>query len=240
MKKILILLFFVTATSAAQTVDYNKIILPKSAENTDLGERLVQIAWENNPSNKAVVKEKDVAKQNLRLARWQWLDNVYGMANFNEFTIDEEDDPGVINNPNYVPQYNPYLPLYNVGVRLSLGDLVSMPVRTKKAKEEMNIASENINARKLELRALVLTNYQNYVMNKELLKIQNEITEDANASFTLAERKFKDGDLSFEDYNKALKAYNEERVRKITAENAFMISKIKIEEVIGVRMEDVE
>jgi outer membrane protein TolC len=239
MKKLLILLSIISMEALAQTTDYNKIILPKTVENNDLGERLVQIAWDNNPNNKVALKQKEVAVQNLRLARWQWLDNIYGMANYNEYVV-KETDPTVTQNPNYIEKYNPFWPMYNIGVRLSLGDLVSNPVRTKKAKEEVSIASENINARKLQLRSLVLTHYQNYVMNKELLKIQNEIAEDANAAFSLAEQKFKDGDLSFEEYNKALKAFNEERVRRITAENSFMLSKIKLEEIIGVRMEDVE
>jgi outer membrane protein TolC len=239
MKKILILLSILSTAALAQTTDYNKTILPKNVETNDLGERLVQIAWDNNPNNKVVLKQKEVALQNVRLARWQWLDNIYGMANYNEYVVKEK-NATITQDPNYVEKYNPFWPMYNVGVRLTLGDLISNPVRTKKANVEMDIANENINARKLQLRSLVLTHYQNYVMNKELLKIQNEIAEDANASFTLAEQKFKDGDLSFEEYNKALKAYNEERVRRITSENSYMLSKIKLEEIIGVRMEDVE
>jgi outer membrane protein TolC len=207
MKKILILLSILSTAALAQTTDYNKTILPKNVETNDLGERLVQIAWDNNPNNKVVLKQKEVALQNVRLARWQWLNNIYGMANYNEYVVKEK-NATITQDPNYVEKYNPFWPMYNVGVRLTLGDLISNPVRTKKANVEMDIANENINARKLQ--------------------------------FTLAEQKFKDGDLSFEEYNKALKAYNEERVRRITSENSYMLSKIKLEEIIGVRMEDVE
>ena len=237
MKKIIVLLLFIGSIAQAQKIDYNKIILPKNAQNVDLGERLVQIAWENNPTNEAYRKQVSVAKQSVRLANWTWLNDIYGVLNLNEVTVnpDKFKDP---NNQNTNPAN--LFPLYNFGLRLSLGTFVNMPIQAKRAREEMKIAEANLNSRKLTLRALVLVNYQNYLMNKELLKIQTDVTEDANAAYVLAEKKFKDGDLSFEEYNAALQGLNVEKVRKITSENAFMLAKIRLEEVVGVRMEDVE
>ncbi|HYG40697.1 MAG TPA: TolC family protein [Cytophagales bacterium] len=236
MKKLIILLIAISPVAYGQKIDYNKIILPRSAQNIDLGERLVQIAWENNPNNKIVLQEKNVAKESLRLARWSWLDNIYGVYNYNEYT-----NSGAKTNVNPDPNaQNIIYPKYNLGVRLSLGDLVSIPLRTKRAKEEVFIAEESINARKVELRSQVLVAYQNYLMTRELYRIQTEVTEDANAAFSLTENKFKDGDLTFEEYNEGLQAFNAERVRKITAENAYQLSKIRLEEIVGVRMEDIE
>lgn len=254
MKKLIILFMAISSIAVGQKIDYNKIILPRSAQNLDLGERLVQLAWENNPTNKAVLQEKNVARENVRLARWSFLDNVYGIYNVNEFTYGKNvgevtikpnnPDPNIPDEVTGIPvggaYGNPFYPKYNFGIRITLGDFVRIPLQTKRAKDQFNIAEENINARKVELRSLVLVAYQNYLMNRELFKIQTEVTEDANAAFSLAEKKFKDGDLTFEEYNEGLQVYNAERVKKITSENAFLISKIKLEELVGVRMEDIE
>ena len=54
MKTFTVLFVFALASlsAAAQNVDYNKIILPDGAVVVDLEEKLVQLAWRNNPQTK--------------------------------------------------------------------------------------------------------------------------------------------------------------------------------------------
>src|SRR5688500_12122389 len=120
MKKLILLFIIISPLAWGQQIDYNKIILPKNAQNIDLGERLVQIAWDNNPENKAIIQEKEVAKQNVRIARWAFLDNIYGVYNINEFTYSEN-----TNSSQYVTVKNADYPNPNAGPEFISGPLVS-------------------------------------------------------------------------------------------------------------------
>ena len=61
MKKI-ILLLFVTANVLGQNVDYNKIILPDHVQSPDFAEKLVQLAWKNNPQNEVLRREIKISE----------------------------------------------------------------------------------------------------------------------------------------------------------------------------------
>ena len=47
----LTILFILPLAVFAQRVDYNKIILPVGATDISFEERLVQLAWQNNPAS---------------------------------------------------------------------------------------------------------------------------------------------------------------------------------------------
>lgn len=81
--------------------------------------------------------------------------------------------------------------------------------------------------------------YQAYLTSVELLKVQTEGLEDAFANFSLSEQNFKAGKLSVEAYNSALGNYNSQKSQKILSEGNVNLAKIDVEELIGMRLEDV-
>ncbi|MFM9840185.1 MAG: TolC family protein [Cyclobacteriaceae bacterium] len=223
----LLLLICLPWTTQGQKIDYNTIILPSNAKDIPITEKLVQLAWTNNPSNQVLYDQVRVAEYNKKLARRNFLNQISATGNVNEFNINPP--PGVAI----------FLPKYNFSATLSLGNVFSDPIRIKRAQEETEIALKNVDSKKLLIRAEVLRRYQVYLSFKELLKIRTEALEDAYASFSLMEQKFKNGQTSIIEYNSALENHNMRKADKIVAERDFVISKIDIEELIGVKLEDV-
>lgn len=236
--KILFPLFLFSETCLAQ-VDYNKIILPEEvSDSLSLGERLVQLAWRNNPENKIVTSDVDIAQIEVSRAKIAWLDNIRLSGNLNEYStqrlIDDlggnEEEDRLVNN---------FFPIYNFGVTLPLGMFFNNPRNTKIAIHELDKAQESVNAQKISLRASVLAQYQEFLMNRELLEIQNSITENHYAAYQLAEQQFQDNTITLEKYEGALEDYNLQRMNTIRAQKDFLTSKILLEEFIGMRLEDI-
>jgi len=223
----LVTLFCSSIAGLCQQVDYNKIILPQSVNTNDFGEKLVQIAWQNHPSNKLVTKDYEIAKVTLLQTKWSWLEQISASGNLNEFTLNPEQNS------------NLFFPRYNFGVTIPLGILVSVPTSTKIAQKETEKADLAIKQQKLVLRNLVLKAYHNYLMYEELLKIKSDLVEDEQASFLAVEESFQSGNVSLAEYKEALKAYNAELENQIRAKNDFENAKLEIEMYIGINLEEI-
>jgi putative inorganic carbon (HCO3(-)) transporter len=94
MKKILFLLL-VSTHVFGQSVDYNKIILPDNVQSPDFAERLVQLAWKNDPLNEALQRQVTISEYAVKSNASQWLDIVRVTGNQNELKIKPEADIGV-------------------------------------------------------------------------------------------------------------------------------------------------
>lgn len=224
-----VVIFFVLLKEVtAQNVDYNQIIPPSFPTDLSFEEKLVYLAWKNNPSNEVVKREYEISKYNKVRANWEWLNIFQASYNINEFTIDptpETEDRALL------------YPKYNVGARLNFGTFVEVPMNIKIAKEEKKIALANIDAQKINLRAAVLTAYQNYLLAKEILAMQTVSTEEAFSRFSLSEQRFKNGEITLEQYNEAVEGYNAERRNSLTAEANANIRRIELEAFIGVPLD---
>jgi outer membrane protein TolC len=230
MNKIITFIFFVFPLATnAQKIDYNKIILPDDAKDIQFVEKLVRLAWANNPINEMLKHEVAAAEYNEKIMKRGFINQITATGNLNEFNI----------NPPNTTQFPIFFPRYNFGATLNLGNFFLDPLKSKKAKEEKMIAVQNVNSRKLTLRAEVLRKYQIYLTKKELLKVQVEALEDAANLYSTSEQKFKNGEATIVEYNAALENLNSRKTQKITAELDFNVSKIDIEELIGVKLEDV-
>ncbi|WKN42329.1 TolC family protein [Tunicatimonas pelagia] len=213
--------------SWAQEVDYNRIILPPEAEGIEPVERLVQLAWQNYPDNEIVQRQAVIAKKNVSLSKWSWLDNLTASGNLNEFTISPPE--GTDDN------FNNFFPRYNFGARISL-DILNTPTRVRVAKEELNIAQAEVNKQKLQIRAIVYRLHEEYKIAKQMYEIQSQSSEDSYTMYTLAEQNFREGEIGVEEYTKAGELYNAEKIKLIRAESNLVLARVNIEELIGVSL----
>jgi len=221
----LILMLLVRVVNG-QNVDYNKIILPGNATNVDIGERLVQLAWKNHPSNRAIESELAAARYNITKAKGEWLDIIRIQGNINEFNLNNTTNAS-------------FFPRYNFGALLSLGMLVKVPAEVKRSKALARIAENNVDEQKLRLRQEVLTSYNNYLKFQQILKIRSKALEDAVNTHTLIEQKFRQGDETFEHYTVSSAGLDAIRINKIMAETDFLNGKLELEQMIGVKLEEV-
>jgi outer membrane protein TolC len=229
MKKILFMLLVSTA-AFGQNVDYNKIILPSGVQTADFAEKLVQIAWRNHPSNEAFRREVNIAAYETKKAAVQWLDVVHVQGNLNQFTLNPASD---------VYSRAAFFPKYNIHGDLSLSWLFTIPYTTKQNKEREIVAQSQVNVQKLLVRQTVLKAYNEYLMHEKIYKIQTQLALDNETSHKLVEQKFKNGEITFETYSASLTTFSTTSLAQLEAERNFKNAKLDLEQLIGMRLEDV-
>lgn len=215
----------------AQSVDYNKIILPGNVTNIEFEEKLVQLAWKNHPSNQLLYNKLQVAKHETKIASSEWLNTIRITGNLNEFTIDQSND---VNNRAQ------FFPRYNFGVQIPLGIFSGTSNQVKKGRQLEQVAQYNIEAQKLEVRALVLTLYNNYIMHREIFNLKSQELEEATASFVLLEQRFKTGEEKYDRYSAGLSALNKVKIDRVQAQTNYFNAKLELEQMIGLELEDVK
>lgn len=232
MKKVSVLLCLAVFTSTyawAQVPAKTNATQATTAPAADIRERLVELALKN-PNFKEVEALRKKALYQVKMINATWLDMVTVSFNFNEVSL------GSVDRTEYG---NLYFPLWNVGVNIPLGSFFGKPAQAKMARMDAEMAVAKREQLQLTTRALVLTRYENYLLNKELLRLQSEMTEDDLAAFTQAEQKFSTGGIDYDAYSAASKRYNAELVKRITLERDVAVAVIDLEELIGVKLEEV-
>ena len=81
--------------------------------------------------------------------------------------------------------------------------------------------------------------YQDYLMSKQILEMETNILESATSEFQLKEERFKRGQVMLEDYNASAREYMAQQRQKLQAETNYVKSKLELEALIGVHLEDV-
>lgn len=229
-RNLIIFLLLFSEISLGQAIDYNKIILPERVQSSDIGEKLVQLAWKNHPTNEILRRKLSIAEYQVGQSAADWLNLITVQGNINEFNISNKssDTP--------VPVF---LPRYNFGIMIPLGVFVANPNETKQKKQELSIAQEQINAQKLEIRKVVLKLYNEYQLRERIFKIQSQQFSDAENNFKLVEQRFKNGETTFAVYTAGQSDLNRVSILLMEAERDLKNAKLDLEELIGVRLEDV-
>jgi outer membrane protein TolC len=228
--KNLVFFFLLSTAVYAQNIDYNKIILPSGAQGVDFAEKLVQIAWKNNPENAYFIAQENAATYDVKRSAVEWLDLVSFQANLNEFVLNPGGD-----------QFSraAFFPKYNVRFQISPYTFFNIPYNNKQFKEKQAMARSQVNTQKLLLRNQVLKAYNEYQMREKMYKIQNQLALDNETSHKLIEQRFKSGEITFETYSASLTNYSTVTLAQLEAEKEFKNSKLDLERLIGVRLEDV-
>lgn len=225
------ILLLVSIAASAQKVDYNTIILPKSAKDVEFAEKLVQLAWQNNPGTEILDHQKNISNLRIQSTRWTFLDNFRVTGNLNEFNIRGRSSENPL---------AAFYPRYNVSAVLTIGDVFTRPLRTKVEKENLRITELQENQQKLTIRSKVLAKYQVYLSNKEIFEIRSQILEDSQAEYKRKEQSFTRGEISLADFNIVLDRYNQQKINKVQSEKEYMIARIELEELIGMKLSDVQ
>ena len=217
-----------------QSIDYNKIILPDDAKNVTFEERLVQLAWKNNPTSHMASENVIEAQEQAKVTGTQWANGIGVTGNLNEFTIKDLTTSGtpVVNNNQFFPRYNFY-------VQLPLSLLLQTPHLRKAARSKITTAEDQVKLAKLGIRTKILKLYSEYKTTELIWLIRKQSMADEESNYLLIEQKFKNGDALLDEYLKGQKNRNDVKIQLAIAENQFLKAKLDIEEIIGMKMEDV-
>lgn len=230
--KYLPILLIISGVACAQKIDYNTIILPKTATDVEFAERLVQLAWQNSPNTEILRHELNESLFEVKEANRNWLDNVRLTGNLNEYNI--KDLGGEASTQQL------FFPKYNISASFSLGTFFGDPIRSKIQKEGVQISMENINAQKLALRAEVLSKYETYLSYEKIFKLKSNLMTGLITQYNLTKKKFENDEVSYVEYSLLEERYNQEQISLIQAQRDFNISRIEVEELIGVKLSDVQ
>jgi Outer membrane efflux protein len=254
--------------ASAQQTDFNNIVLPVESKAKDITEYLVQLAWLNNPNNSVLQEEVKKSKDELKLVKKDWLKDFQVNFNLNQSNLAKNPVlPQVLYNQlgtpirdiddNLIPISNSlynsagvaiplktaggsaFYPKYNFLVTLNLGNLISQKNKNQVKRHDIVIADHRVNQQKLIMRGEVLMRYAQFKMAKEIVKSRTQIEQDANANNVLVSELFKKDERTFEEYNKASSIYYEAKELRMKAEIDSLLAKIKLEEIIGLKWEQV-
>ncbi|MBS1668650.1 MAG: TolC family protein [Bacteroidetes bacterium] len=202
-------------------------------KNVDVRERLVQLAM-NNPNYEVSDRLTYIALYQLRLAKGSWLSALSAQGNMNEFTVNELVGAGNATTSSFVNFY----PKYNLGLTISFDLFNRNSNNVKIARQNLYIAQAQKNERFREIKADVLTKYEDYLLIKQKLELQSQITTDAYTNYQIAERDYRLNVIKAEELSKTYKNWVAEQVAKLSIQRDLNVSKIDLEKVIGVKFED--
>ena len=200
----------------------------------DIRERLVQLALQN-PNFEIADRRVAVAGYLIKKAKGNWLSTISAQGNLNEFAFKSSQvgPGGAVYNPSV------YYPKYNFGIAIPFNIISDRKNEVKIAKENLNIAEAEKNQRFREIKVVVLSKYEDYLLSQQKLDFQSQITQDARTAYLAAEKDFQEGAIKQEDYNKSYRSYTDERIRQLEYMHNFNIVKLEMESIIGVPMDDV-
>lgn len=236
MKTLTILSVFVFActSTVAQNIDYNKIILPEGAVVLDLEEKLVQLAWRNNPQVKIAGAAVSDAREQAIAIRNNWSNTIGVTGNMNEFNV-----KSLTNSASTTGLGAAFFPRYNFYLNLPLSLIAQTPHLRKAAQARTASAEQEVNLLKLEIRNKVLKLYKDYKLAEKIYQIRQEDFADEESNFKLTEEKFKSQQVAMEDYLRAHRVLSEVKIAREVAETNLQKAKLDVEQIIGVKLDDV-
>jgi outer membrane protein TolC len=238
MRRILILallIFLIASPVTAQHYSNTPSNLPayRPSKDTvkimDIREKLVQLAMQN-PSFEIADRQLNKSVYELRKAKSAWLSPVSGQINVNEVSINQPIGGPVVQGATLYPRWN-------VGLMIPLDFFAARKNEIKIARENLLISEAEKNHRYRQIRAEVLTAYEDYLMYKEMLDIQSRITQDQQTTLKTREKDYEDGLINGEEYNKYYATYSGEKIKLAEAVRNLNAAKIALEAMIGVPLE---
>jgi outer membrane protein TolC len=204
---------------------------PDSSGRMDIREKLVQLAMQN-PVYEIADRATRAASYQIKIAKSAYLGLLSAQGNINEFTISK---------PTYNGTTIPYYyPRYNLALNIPFDIFTRTTNTVKIAQENYYMAAAAKNQKFREIKADVLTKYENYLLARQLVELQGKITQSEYATLKRAESDFSENLIKLDEVERVQKSYITEQVKSLTLQKDLNLAKIEIEKVIGVPIEDVE
>lgn len=205
--------------------------VPNALYDSIMKARLPELVM-TNPQLNITELEKAKTRAEITKSGAAWLNYVTGSVNINDVTT------GAFrkNNPELA---NLYYPLWNIGITVPLGSLISKPADVKIARRNNEIAIERREGMERLLKRQVLSLFEEFRMKRDLLEKQDELTEESAAAMETAEVKLAGGTGSAQEFATARNVYYDHMARQRMLQKEKDVAELEIEELIGMPMENV-
>lgn len=195
-------------------------------DTMSIEEKLVQLAIANDPDVELLNNNKMIGKYNVRKSGWNWINHITLAGNLNEFTIDNQSTQAA------------FFPRYNISLTVPLGLIATRSNDVKIAKAEYRNSDVELRKKEIEIRKQVLSLYENYLLYQQLVRLQNQKTEDEYAYYKSVEVKFTDQRVDIAEFKEASNKYNQQLERKYSLAYEQKAVKIALESLIGMTLEE--
>ncbi|MCA0381577.1 MULTISPECIES: TolC family protein [Phnomibacter] len=195
----------------------------------DIRQRLIELALPG-PDMEIADRNEIIAQQQLQRSKRTIMNQLIVTGNLNEFSI--KGSQPTQNQANLFPRYN-------IGLQLPLGVMFTRAKDIRVAEQNVAIAHAERSKTYGEIKAIILKNYEDFLMYSALLDVQTKSTSAEYLNFLKVESDFENGAATEDAYNDALKKYNEEMTKKINTQRNREIARIEIEKYILVPLDDV-
>ena len=169
---------------------------------------------------------KLVAEFQVKKSKMSWLSALSATYNLNQFNLEGTNQ-------------NNFFPKYNFGLMVPFDIFTRTSNDIKIARQNLGIAQAEKTVRYREIKAKILTKYEDYLMFQQKLEFQSQITQDEHTAFLTAEKAFGEGNIKQEDYNKAYRGYSDEKSKMAELQRNYNVIKIELEELVGMTIEEV-
>lgn len=222
---ILTILCMFSILASAQMVQPYSISEDPSMSTAD---KLVLLAWENDPAGRITNSQVAIADYNVKIAALEWLNTFSVTGNLNEFNIDPESDDF---------NRSAFFPRYNLRGSIAIGSFFTIPIATKRSREELKIAYSLVDSRKQLLQTAVLTAYNTYLMEEKVYQFRLESAIDAENKLKANEEKFRGGLITFDEYSENRTRNSEVQVTLALAEAAYKNARVNLEGLVGMNLD---
>ena len=229
---------------SAQQTDFDAIVQPIDVKARDFSEYLVQLAWMNQPVGEIVQQEVKNAQDKAKNVKKEWMRDIQGTFNLNEGNLRSQGLTTVRDSAgNIISQTssgNVFFPRYNFGINLNLYSALTQKNKNQIAKRDIKIAENHVNGQKLAIRAETLQRYAKFKLAKEILKTRTSVEQEVYANYILIKQLYNTDEKTFEDYTLASSAYFQAQEARIQAQAEIDIARFALEEMIGLKWEQVQ
>jgi len=194
-----------------------------------VAEKLVAMAMINARVS-AAENAVSASEYEFKRSRTAFLNNIAIAGNLNEFSLRSSAASDPLNQSTQYPRYN-------IGVVLPLGLFINNGKQTKASYYRYEVAADQARIEKQNIRKEVLIQYEDYLMNKQLLALQQSSLQDAKILLSRHEEKFAEGEITLEQYTATSKQYNAEKVRVVNLIRELKVIVAELEALIGMNIE---
>ena len=229
----LLTLLFIVNTSRGQE-SMQESILPNISDLYI--EKLVATAKEHYPKARTFESRVNIAHSNIQKAKLDW----FNILTFNYIWSPPQANTSTSSSVVVTGSGQSYLNGYSFGVSTNFGNLLQKPTMVKIAREEYNIAQMNQEEYMLNIAAIVKQRYYVYVQQMSNLNWKTKAVESADRIAKESKYKFEKGEETFDVYNNTYLSYSNAVQAKMEAETNYLIAKSSLEEILGIKLEEIK
>jgi len=196
--------------------------------------QLMVAAIKHSAAIKSISIEQSINKEDLKIAQKNILNSVALGASYNYGNLSSIG--GVQTGPNGQVGLNTYSSgRYFAGVNLAvpIDRLVTRGSLIRKERLNLERTQSVQQEREDVIRQQVITLYQNVLLTRKLLTLRQESYVNAQTSYRLAEKQFRQGQLALTDFNQASSLFTDVNIAQEAARNQYDTAFMLLEEYVG-------